>query len=66
MKRGELREEILDGCPESFIDDLTNSIDKIEGLMSNIVSNLSIDSISEIGCIEEAHTLANDLSEALY
>ena len=66
MRKSELREEIMEGCPESFRDDLSSSIDKLEGIIGDILGELSIDDISDVGRIEEAHRLTDDLCDALY
>jgi hypothetical protein len=66
MQKGELRNEILEGCPEECKTVLSDFIDKLEVLTSDIIDNLSIESISDIGNIEEAHRLAEDLLYALY
>lgn len=66
MIKGELREQIMSNCPEDFEDELKDFIDKLECFMADIVSELSIESIADIGCIEEAHSLADDLCDSLY
>jgi hypothetical protein len=66
MNKGELRSEIMDICPEDFEDELKIFIDKLEGLAGEIVGELDITSISDIGKIESAYDLADDLADALY
>ena len=66
MKRGELRSEIMEACPAGFDGDLLKFIDKVEGLVNGIVSELDISSISDIGQVETAHDLANDLADGLW
>lgn len=66
MRRSELRSEIMDACPEGFEDELKDFIDRVEGLVGDIVSELSIKDISDIGNVEDAHRLADDLADSLY
>jgi hypothetical protein len=66
MNKGELRNEILENCPEEFHDELKEYIDKLESLVDEIVCELNIDSISDIGNIETAYNLADDLADGLY
>lgn len=66
MQKGELRSKIMDECPEGFEEALADFIDILEDLTCNIVDELQINDISDIGKVEEAHRLADDLHDALY
>ena len=66
MTKGELRSEIMDNCPEEFEEELKDFIDKLEGLVGEIVSELDISSVGDLDKIESAYNLADDLSDALY
>lgn len=66
MQKCELRTEIMEKCPEEFEDTLKDFIDKLETLVGEIVNELDIRDISDIGQIEEAHSLADNLNDALY
>ena len=66
MTKGELRIKIMRDCPEDFEDELKEFIDNIEALVGDIRGELDIERISDIGRIEEAYRLADELSDALY
>ena len=66
MIKGELRSEIMDKCPVGFEDDLKDFIDKVEELSAEIVNKLTINDISDIGNVEDAYGLADNLSDGLY
>ena len=64
--KGDLRKEIMDECPEEFEETLKDFIDKIEGLSSDILSNLNINSINELDKIEDAYRLTDELCDGLW
>ena len=66
MNKSELRSEIMDNCPEEFEDELKDFIDKLEGLVGEIMGELDITNISDIGRIAEAYDLADNLADGLY
>lgn len=66
MQKGELRKEIMDGCPEEFENSLKNSVDKLEGLLNAILNKFEINSITDISNVEDACNLVDDLCDSLY
>jgi len=76
MVRGEKRQDIMDALSD-FInedniaeDDITDRlkvfIDYIEGSLSNALDELTINDISQIGKIEDAQRIIDDLHDSIY
>lgn len=67
MKKSELREKILDECPDEFKNDLEDWINEIEELINESLKSLegSIDTM-DIEDFNDAWQMLNDLSYGIY
>ena len=63
MKRGQLRDEILNDCPDEFVDRLTEFINDIEDNVIYITVNFDIGDLNKL---EDAKSAADELKKALY
>lgn len=64
--RGELREKILDECPDDFRDELADWINDLEQRMEEIVDLLDISSVHDLSDIEDAKSKLEDLKDAIW
>jgi len=66
MIRGDLRNDIMEKCPEDFEDELKDFIDTVEQRVGDIRDRLNITDINQINHIEDAFSMADELADWLY
>jgi hypothetical protein len=66
MNKGYLRTKIADECPEGFEETLKDWIDDLEQSIGDILGDLEINSIGDLGKIEDARCALDDLHDGLY
>ncbi len=66
MFKGKLRNEIMEDCPEEFKEELKDWIDDLEAKLNSVLSELDIDSLSDLRNIEDAKEELEQIADGLY
>lgn len=66
MRMGELRNEILDQCPEAFRERLVDWIDDLELELLKVACDLDINATADLAKINDAQNALADICEGLY
>lgn len=66
MNKGELRQKIMDECPDEFSEELGCWIDDLENLLHSALDNFDVKSVQDLHRIEDAQQAIEDIRVGLY